>query len=1152
MYKNQFKLLTTQRFLPLFITQFLSAFNDNLYKSALVVLITYVLAGKFNLQSEILVSLTGALFILPMFLFSAQAGTIGDKFEKGKTIKWIKLSEVIIMVWACLALFTQSLTMLLGILFLLGMQTAFFGPIKYSILPQLLAKDELVSGTALVESGTFLAILFGNIMGAYLITLKAGVGIVAAVVVSLAIIGYLSSFYIPKTAASAPNLKINANFIQETLNVVRFSQRDKNIFLCILGISWFWLMGFVFLSLFPDYTKDYIAANYQVFVLFLSLFSVGIGVGSSLCNRLLKGNIEATYVPLAAFGMTIFALDLYYATPKGAPGGALLSLSEFLQDFKHWRIMTDIFFIALCGGVFVVPLYAILQDQAQDAHKARIIASNNIMNALFMAGGALLTMGLLKLNVLTFGWLKNFTIPAIMMFVALMNIIVGIQACRLLPGALVKSILRTVLTLLFKVEVKGIHHFMQAGDRVVITPNHTSFLDGLLLGAFFPGKLAFAINAAYLDKWWIKPLHLVVELYGLEPTNPYVIKTLVNKVKENKKLVIFPEGRITLTGSLMKVYEGPGLVAHKTDAKILPVLIDGAQYSLFSKLHGKVRLKWFPKITITVFESRNIHVDPHLSSRQRRQLIREELYQIMSNIFFLSQHNDTSLFQALLDAKSIHGANYAIVEDIQRKPLTYKKLILGSLLIGKKLAKFNKKGEAVGILLPNSLGAVVSFFGLQAYQRIAALLNFSAGIQNVIKACETAEIKSICTARLFVEKANLQSLITALQEKEIRILYLEDLKKELYFFNKLAAVMKSWFPSLFGFTSKPEQAQQPAVVLFTSGSEGTPKGVVLSSGNIQANKSQVLSRVDFRSTDVVLNALPMFHSFGLTVGTIAPILNGSKLFLYPSPLHYRMIPEFSYDVNATILFGTNTFLAGYARYANPYDFYSIRYVFAGAEKLKEEVRQLWADKFGLRIFEGYGTTEASPVVSVNTPMHHRLNSVGRLMPGMSYRIELVPGVLEGGRLFIKGPNIMLGYLYHENPNTIVAPPEGWYDTGDIVTLDQDGFIFIQGRAKRFAKIGGEMISLTFVENYLDKLWPHAMHAVVARPDERKGEQLILVTTQQDAQRNAIIEYTRSHGISELAVPRAIKVLNKLPVLGSGKIDYVMLNEWLKADMSLAS
>jgi acyl-[acyl-carrier-protein]-phospholipid O-acyltransferase / long-chain-fatty-acid--[acyl-carrier-protein] ligase len=368
------------------------------------------------------------------------------------------------------------------------------------------------------------------------------------------------------------------------------------------------------------------------------------------------------------------------------------------------------------------------------------------------------------------------------------------------------------------------------------------------------------------------------------------------------------------------------------------------------------------------------------------------------------------------------------------------------------------------------------------------------------------------------------------------------MQTQLRFSDKLFGLLYGLMPETVLRWTVKSKPDDPAVLLFTSGSEGAPKGVVLSHRNILANRFQLASSVDFGPQDVVFNCLPMFHAFGLTGGTLLPLLSGIRTFFYPSPLHYRIVPEMIYDTNATIIFGTDTFLAGYARFAHPYDCHSLRYVFAGAERLKEETRNQWIEKFGLRVLEGYGATETAPVMSVNTAMHYRKGTVGRLLPGIKARLETVPGIEQGQRLFVKGPNVMLGYLKEDRPGVLQPLADGWYDTGDVVTIDTDGYVKIMGRTKRFAKIGGEMISLTTVETVVSTLWPENNHAVVSVPDARKGEALVLLTEKQDASLDPFREVFRTHGMSELSIPRRLIKLDKLPVLGTGKIDYVKARE----------
>jgi acyl-[acyl-carrier-protein]-phospholipid O-acyltransferase/long-chain-fatty-acid--[acyl-carrier-protein] ligase len=413
--------------------------------------------------------------------------------------------------------------------------------------------------------------------------------------------------------------------------------------------------------------------------------------------------------------------------------------------------------------------------------------------------------------------------------------------------------------------------------------------------------------------------------------------------------------------------------------------------------------------------------------------------------------------------------------------------------------------------------------------RVPAMINFTAGAANILAACKAAQVDTILSSRVFVEKGRLTNLIAAI-EKEIKIVYLEDIRASITAGDKIRGLLNANKPLL---ERKPDDW---AAILFTSGSEGLPKGVVLSHRNMLANAAQAAARIDFGREDKVFNVLPVFHSFGLTVGVVLPLVSGVRIYLYPSPLHYRTVAELIYGVNATIMFGTDTFLAGYARVAHPYDFRSLRYILAGAEPVKETTRRTYMEKFGLRILEGYGVTETAPALALNTPMFNKFGTVGRVLPGMEARLEKVEGVDDGGRLYVRGPNVMLGYLKVDNPGVLEPPAEGWHDTGDIVTIDEQGFITIKGRAKRFAKIGGEMISLAAVEALAGELWPNALSAVVAVPDLRKGERLILLTQQKGVTRSDFQAFAKAKHASDLMIPSDVWVIDKLPLLGSGKVD----------------
>uniref|UniRef100_A0A450S8A5 Acyl-[acyl-carrier-protein]-phospholipid O-acyltransferase / long-chain-fatty-acid--[acyl-carrier-protein] ligase n=1 Tax=Candidatus Kentrum sp. DK TaxID=2126562 RepID=A0A450S8A5_9GAMM len=706
---------------------------------------------------------------------------------------------------------------------------------------------------------------------------------------------------------------------------------------------------------------------------------------------------------------------------------------------------------------------------------------------------------------------------------------------------LIKISLRGLFTVFYRVRIKGIENHAAAGKRVLVVANHVSFLDGILLWLYLPGDPGFAINSQIARLWWVRPASWFVPLLSVEPDKPLAVRALIARVKQGKNTIIFPEGRITMTGGLMKTYEGTGVMADRVGATLLPVHIEGAQYTHFSRMQCQLKLRWLPPITITILPARRLDVPKTVTGPERHRQLGERLLDLMVDMKFLASHNERTLYEALLDARHIHGSNHIVAEDVQRAPMSYRQLIPRTHILGRLMARELKQETHVGLLLPTSSAAAVAFFALHLHGKVPVMLNFSTGVRGMLSAMKTAEVGAIYTSRRFIKEAKLTDDVARLAE-QARIHYLEDLVRDLKPTDKLRGIITAAFPRLaYRRLSGKPGPHDPAVILFTSGSEGAPKGVVLSHANLLANITQLKSRGDLRPTDVVLNALPVFHSFGFTLGTLLPMLSGMKVFFYPSPLHYRIIPEVAYQANATILFGTNTFLAGYARHAHPYDFYSLRYIFSGGEKLQSDTRRIWMDKFGARVFEGYGVTETAPVLSFNTPLENRQDSVGRFLPGVQYHIEPMEGVEDGGRLWVRGPNVMLGYLLSDTPGKL-RPLEGslgsgWHDTGDIVHVDEDGYLWIKGRAKRFAKVGSEMVSLTAIEEFVYRFWPNFSHAVVATEHPQKGEQLTLVTECPDLDRQGLLQRAKEEGMSEIGIPRKIIPVEGIPLLGTGKINY---------------
>ncbi|MGZ5851772.1 MAG: AMP-binding protein [Hyphomicrobium sp.] len=508
----------------------------------------------------------------------------------------------------------------------------------------------------------------------------------------------------------------------------------------------------------------------------------------------------------------------------------------------------------------------------------------------------------------------------------------------------------------------------------------------------------------------------------------------------------------------------------------------------------------------------------------------------------------TTLFAGLLDAAKANGPDKVIIEDAEGTTLTYKQLVLASYVLGGKIARQTRPGDTVAVLLPNSVGLVIALFGLNAYGRVAAMLNFTAGKKNLSSALRTGRIRTVLTSRRFVDAGKLHDLVDALGAiewapgKKVRIVALEDVRGSLNIFDKVAGAVRAAIAGKFSRGSA-KGTDDPAVVLFTSGTEGAPKGVVLTNFNLVANTCQMLDhmRAILGPEQILLNPLPMFHSFGLTAATFAPLFAGVKVVLYPSPLHYRQVARLVERSKATLLLATDTFLTGYIRAAEPGQLASLREVIAGAERVKAPTRELWAAN-GTDILEGYGVTECSPVLACNQRGDNHIGTVGRLLPGIEARLDPVPGLAEGRRLFVRGPNIMAGYLNADQPGVVIPPKDGWHDTGDIVTMDEGGYVTICGRAKRFAKLGGEMVSLAAIENLIAALWNDVQHVVLSLPDPRKGEQLLLVTEKVDASKDELLAHARKEGFPELWVPKALLVVPAIPVLASGKIDLQATHE----------
>lgn len=1048
---NQLYLFKNRRFLPIFIVQFCGCLNDSILKNALIILITFKIAGSLTIAPYMLVMLANVLFIAPFVLFASLAGQIADRYERTIIVQLIKFIEIGIVCLSAYGFYSVNLVILFIALTLMGIHSTFFGPIKYSVLPDQLKKQELLGANGYIEAGTFMSIMLGTIIGGFY-NFESKLVIGFAFIVSF--IGFIASFFMPASGNTNPNIKINLNIIWENINIVKYAYSKNKVYLAILGISWFWFIGAAILAQIPLLARDTLGADESVANLFLVVFSVGVGVGAFVCNRILANNITTKYVFISAIGISVFCIDLYFATYIAEVSYSpehLKSIYEFLSKLHYWRILFDLFCLSAIGGFYVVPLFAVMQYFSSPAHRSRVVAANNLINSFFMAAST---------AILSLLFYMKFSIPSVILTISILNFIVALHIYKLIPNSkiislkLLQAIFRLIFSLFYQVEVKGMENYRKAGKKAVIIANHLSYIDPVLIATYIPENIQFAINLGVSKEWWVKPFLKLARTYPIDPNNPMAIKSLIEEVKKNKKIAIFPEGRISLTGALMKVYEGPAMIADKANATILPIRVDGTQFTCFSKIRKtlKTRFSLRRKITITILSPVKVNPLENLSSRDRRKYIGQALYDIMRDMMFESSDYKETLFQSLINSGKLFGMNTKILEDIEGNEVTYRSMILKSFIRGDLIKEQTEIGEKVGLMLPNMVSSMISLFAIQSIGRVPVIINFTGGIENIVLACSTATIKIIYTSRKFLQIAELEELSDSLHKHGIKLIYLEDLKASITPLLKIKATICSIFPELYyEYICPKKDAKLPAVILFTSGAEDKPKAVALSHQNIQSNRCQMLAIIDFNPHDLAFNPLPLFHSFGYT-GTIIMLLGGVKTFLYPSPLHHRIIPEVIYDVGATIMFGTDSLLAAYASSAHPYDFYSMRYVIAGAEKLKEQTRQLWLDKFGIRILEAYGATEAGPVIAVNTPMYYKGGSVGRFLPKIEYFFKPFKNIQNGGRLCVKGPNIMLGYIKPENPGVVEVPfverlGNNWYDTGDIAIIDEDGYLTILGKEK---------------------------------------------------------------------------------------------------------
>ncbi len=1124
-------MVLSKKFLPLFVAQFLGALNDNLFRFTLI---AQLISGHLQVDnSGSIIQLSAVIFIIPFFLFSIFSGEIIDKRNKYQLLLIIKFSELVIMTIACIGIMQQNLIIVLICLFLTGVQSAFFGPLKFSFLPELLERKQLIKGNSIFTSSTFAAILIGVFVGSAAGSDSSYFVLLCILLIGNAILGFVAALFVPISKSIPQEVeKVLSPWKSFTTNLSQVYNHTFVFNLIICG-SFFWGISTIILSEIPQAGQNY-------HLILLACLFLGAIIGGVLCLKTLHNNISTRYSIKNLLAGIVALLLMALTFKNNAP--------DFPYAFAFLLVI-----LSTAMVFYVIPILTSIQTLCDDSSRARVIAVYNVWNACLIVLASLLAASIHLL-------LDNAT-SIILIFGAGILMVALTWSLFILPRETLQAILKKVLTRLYRVEIHGLEN-LNPNETPLIVCNHVSTLDGPLLSIFLEDqkyRMVFVVTSEFDNYPFAKSIgSRLAHIYKIDSFNPRALRTLIKDFRKKQdspdsslyRPMIFPEGRVTTTGTFSHVYDGAALLLDKVcKNKILPITIDGLQNSKFSYLQHKFPRLAFPKVTITIGKTQNITApDTLTSAKQKRRWTSKKIERILEEQIIKGKKPQPNLTRYFIENMQMHGKNRILFADIYPyKKLTYIQTYLAAWVLGKKMALIQSQTDQpdnknIGLLLPSSVGATVGFYGSAFYGLVPTLLNPTSGSTQLLSTCNTAQIKLIFTAKALMQRLPDADIITdTLKHCGIKIVYLEDLRETVTLKDKLSALTAS---KLSGYSGKQlpgykTPSDNPGCILFTSGSEGLPKGVVLSHNNLIYNCTQILVRVSATHQDSMLNTLPVFHAFGLIAGVILPVASGMQTWNYPSPLHYRLIPEAIYSTNATVFFSTNTFLKNYGKYAHDAAFSSLKQVFAGAEKLENSTRELWMTNFGIRILEGYGTTETAPVIAVNSLIRHRKNTVGMTLPGIETHLEKIDGIDHGKCLWVRGKNNMLGYYFADNPGVIQPLKDNWYNTGDIVSIDAMGYISIVGRQKRFIKVAGEIVPLNRIESTIKLHWEQHNIAVVGIPDERRGEKVILITT-GEITRKEIGELFSKQGLPNLWIPREITLVKKIPLLGSGKTDYVSI------------
>jgi acyl-[acyl-carrier-protein]-phospholipid O-acyltransferase/long-chain-fatty-acid--[acyl-carrier-protein] ligase len=1137
-----------QSFWALIVTQFFGALNDNVFKIVVSLLVVEWVADPGSRNQ--LVSLGTAVFAAPFIIFSMIAGRVADKVAKPRVIFATKIWEVGVVIAAIGSLWLKSIPLMMFCLFILSTQATFFSPAKYGILPEMLPESELSTANAWLNIGTFTAILLGTIAGSHLALQWTRAAMLMA---AASIAGLLSSFLIQPLPAAKPAEPLACNPFKDFIENWKIIRTDRALFLGTIAVNYFWFMGAAFQTNIFLYTREMMQGSPETAGYLIVAIAVGVGGGSWLAGRLSQGKVELGLVPLGALGMSIFSFDLLWA------------------HTSYYRVFFDLFMLGMSAGFYDIPLSALMQWRSPAAERGRIMATANLLSfvAIACAAGILWLLGtVFKLN------------PAqVFAALGLLSFAGTAAICAFLPDSLLRLVFYLITNTIYRIRIIGRENIPMNGPALLVA-NHLSMADGFLVAGAIPRLIRFIMWKPYYEDprlHWLFKTMKAIPISEKDPPKEILRSLLVARkaLEEGQLVCIFAEGEISRTGNLLEFKRGFEVIVKGLDVPIVPVHLDRVWGSIFSFEHGKVLWKKPRRIPYPVTISFGAPLKPPIEPSGVRQAVLD-----LGCDAFVDRIQERKVLplEFLKQAKR-HPSWFAMADSLGKKASfgdlaavsRTLALHLEPLLPSKGWEKVRDEGphptplppsagegvgERIGIMVPPTVGAAVANIALSLLGRVPVNLNYTAGDAVINHCIQKAGITRVITTRRLLDKAGitptpamiyLEDLMTALPRAEIVR------QRILFGILPTGSILKRW-----GAKVNPD-LESIATILFSSGSTGIPKGVVLSHSNILSNILGLGQVYDLGRKDTILGVLPFFHSFGYTATLWFPLIHGFGAAYHANPLDAKMVGELTRKYKATVLVATPTFLSAYIRKCTPEQFKSLRYVITGAERLRETIAKAFEEKFGKIAMEGYGCTELSPVVTVNVPdvsmgeisqVGHKAGKIGHPIPGVSVRIvdpDSFAPVAQGktGLLLVKGPNVMKGY-WQEPEKTREVIRDGWYVTGDIASIDEDGFVQITDRLSRFSKIGGEMVPHVLVEEKLHTLAGRSepTFVVTGVPDEKKGEQLVVLYAGYDGSIDELWTRMNQDSVPKLWIPAKDHFLriDAIPVLGTGKLDLAKVRQ----------